>query len=514
MTVNHGFESRSRSGPSLILMILAVVAVVGGVWLRLQGERIGLWLDEAQSVGIASMPPADIIDGLRADGHPPLFYFLLHYWMKFVGTSDQSLRFLPAIFGGLTLIPGYFAGSRLGGSRAGFISVGLLASSPFLIRFSTEVRMYSLVTFLSLLWWLAVRRAEENPSKSRVAIVTVLVGLLVLTHYWSLFLFAAWLVLTLVRIGRRSEAPAAGKLVVAHAVGGLAFVPWIPSFLYQMAHTGTPWADAQDPASIVVTSLSDIAGGREKGSALALMALLFFFTVVGFAGRETHRGVIELVIEGRNETRPITALILTTLTIAIIAMTVTGSAFAGRYVSIFAALVLILAAVGVAELTPPFVQYSAFAAAIALGFAGGWVAVNDARSQGRQVAEVVAASYEPGDVVVACPDQIGPATSRYLPASASLVSYPLLTPANRVDWTDYAARHEAADPAAVAAEIVERADGAQIWLVWQEGYQTIEGQCSALHGELLALVGGFDVVGPDPVVFEPMWLSVFAPAAG
>ncbi len=514
MTVNHGFESRSRSGPSLILTILTVVSVVGGIWLRLQGDRIGLWLDEAQSVGIASLPAGDIIDGLRADGHPPLFYFLLHYWMEFVGTDDRALRLLPAIFGGLTLIPAFFAGRRLGGSRAGLIAVGLLASSPFLVRFSTEVRMYSLVTFLSLLWWLAVRRAEEKPNRLRLAFVIVLVGLLVLTHYWSLFLFAAWLVLTLVKVGRRAEAPAAGKLIVAHAIGGLAFIPWIPSFLYQMAHTGTPWADAQDPASIVVTSLSDIAGGREKGAALALMALLFFFAVVGFAGRETHRGVIELVMAGRNETRPITALILTTLTIAVIAMTVTGSAFAGRYVSIFAGLLLILAAVGVAELTPPLMQYTAFAAAIALGLAGGWVAVDDTRSQGQQVAASIEEGYAPGDVVVACPDQVGPATSHYLPAGATPLAYPLLSPANRVDWTDYEARHVASDPAAAAAEIVERSNGAQIWLVWQEGYQTIEGQCSALHGELLALVGGFDVVGPDPLVFEPMWLSVFAPATG
>ena len=30
--------------------------------------------------------------------------------------------------------------------------------------------------------------------------------------------------------------------LVAVAVGGLAFVPWLPTFIYQSKHTGTPWA--------------------------------------------------------------------------------------------------------------------------------------------------------------------------------------------------------------------------------------------------------------------------------
>ena len=35
-----------------------------------------LWLDEALSVNIASLPLGDIPDALRQDGHPPLYYLV------------------------------------------------------------------------------------------------------------------------------------------------------------------------------------------------------------------------------------------------------------------------------------------------------------------------------------------------------------------------------------------------------------------------------------------------------
>ena len=43
--------------------------------------RSDLWLDEALSVNISKLPLGDIGEALRHDGHPPLYYYLLHGWM-------------------------------------------------------------------------------------------------------------------------------------------------------------------------------------------------------------------------------------------------------------------------------------------------------------------------------------------------------------------------------------------------------------------------------------------------
>ena len=72
-----------------------VVATVAGTIARF-ATTSHLWLDEALTVNIARLPLSQIPTALRQDGHPPLFYFLLHGWMAVAGQSDVAVRACPA----------------------------------------------------------------------------------------------------------------------------------------------------------------------------------------------------------------------------------------------------------------------------------------------------------------------------------------------------------------------------------------------------------------------------------
>jgi mannosyltransferase len=105
---------------------------------------------------------------------------------------------------------------------------------------------------------------------------------------------------------------------------------------------------------------------------------------------------------------------------------------------------------------------------------------------------------------VYCPDQLGPAYSREMPDDLVELSYPALTPPDRVDWVDYADRNAAADPAAIAAEINERAGNHAVFMVWMSDYRTFGSQCEQLVSEL-----GLSqplVVQDDTRYFEPAFL--------
>src|SRR6478752_5318026 len=69
------------------VVIVGVVALVVGTVLRFT-TMSSLWLDEALSVNISQLPLGEITDWLRHDGHPPLYYWLLHAWREVFGTSD------------------------------------------------------------------------------------------------------------------------------------------------------------------------------------------------------------------------------------------------------------------------------------------------------------------------------------------------------------------------------------------------------------------------------------------
>jgi mannosyltransferase len=123
--------------------------------------------------------------------------------------------------------------------------------------------------------------------------------------------------------------------------------------------------------------------------------------------------------------------------------------------------------------------------------------VTDPRTRADDVADQIIDGARRGDVVVVCPDQLGPALTRALDqdeATLDVVRYPDLGDARFVDWRDYEERSEAASPARVARRLVARADGAHVWVVWNGSYRTFDGQCESLIDNHRARIG---VATPD-----------------
>ena len=147
-----------------------------------------LWLDEALTVNIAHLPLHEIPSYLKRDGSPPLYYYLLHFWMSWFGTSDVAVRSLSGVFGVITLPLVWLAGKRLGGTTLAWAALLLLATSPFAVRYDTETRMYSLVALLTVLGFLALDRSLSRPRAGNLIAVGVVTGLLLYTHYWALYL--------------------------------------------------------------------------------------------------------------------------------------------------------------------------------------------------------------------------------------------------------------------------------------------------------------------------------------
>ena len=466
----------SRALGRLDVVLLGAV-VTGGVLLRFV-TRSHLWLDEALSVDIARLPLRDIPAALRHDGHPPLYYALLHLWMRVFGEGDTAVRALSGVFG-VAALPLAWVAARRFGRDAAIAAVALLALSPFAIRYSTEARMYSLVMFLVLAGYLLVGRALREPSIARLLPLSVVVGLLLLTHYWALWLIGAVLAVLAWqwRSATGADRRARGRVVVAVVAGGLLLVPWLPSMATQSAHTGTPWAATVRPTTMVATSLIDVGGG-DYGEAELLafgLALLFVF---GLFGRAALEGRLELDVRPHPAGAAGGATIGATFVIAIVASYASHTTFASRYVAVLFPLYVLVAAAGLAKVQPRAARGVVLAALLVLGLAGGVHNITTDRTQAGVIGAAIAERAAPGDLVIVCPDQLGPSMRRVLP-HATLLTYPDLGDGQRVDWYDYEARNAAADPAAFVTAALARPATAPtvVWFVASDSYKTLEGQC-------------------------------------
>ena len=508
---------------AIIGFVLLGLEAIFGMWLRFSTTSL-LWLDEALTVNIARLPLKDLHQALRRDGAPPLYYVLLHFWMGLVGQSDGAVRSLSGIFSVLTVVVVFFLIRRIWSLEVALIASAILLAMPFATYYATEVRMYSLVMLLVSLGGLCLARLFERPTVGRALLLALCVVALEYTHYWWTFLIASlgiWLIVTLLvsrdAQTRRASVYSIGALVLA----GIAFVPWLPTFLFQSAHTGTPWANAPG----VQTALTGVLHFYDNqalqapvvGPAQAVVELMTVALVVlGIFGLAKGGPLLELDARGRVRGRFLGWIIFVTLTFGIVGAYLSKSTFVPRYASVIFIPLVILLAVGTRSIELPWLRLSLVGILVVALLVGANADRTTQRSQAGQVAQVLTTQAAPGDLVVFCPDQLGPSVMRELPNTpVRAVGYPRFDDPHFINWVDYTDAIKATSPHRFANRVAEAVGNHHVWLVWSTGYGPFKNACPNLAGTLLTLPGwgAHQWVNARPAhYFQSMNLTQFTPA--
>jgi len=521
-------EVPALTGRTRVVVGIAVGLVLAAGLLLRFWARSGLWLDEALTVNIARLPLHDIPDALKHDGAPPLYYYLLHFWIVLFGQSNDAVRALSGLFAVVTLPVAWLCGRRLGGRAVAWTTLVLLASAPFAVYYATESRMYALVILLTGCGFLALARAVDKPRAGNLIAVAVVTAALLYTQYWSIYLVAMvgiWLVVSVVRDRRHGQADAAPRAALfAVAVGVLLFVPWVPTFIYQAKHTGTPWAAPPNFSAVInaLTGFTDNQGstlqtGTNQGRLLAVIYFAMLALAVFGIGRSGR--IIELDLHTRPRSRSLGFVVLGTLFAAIAGGILTASAFSSRYAAVVFLPFLLLVALGTATLLNPRVRVIIVGLAVVAGLVSSAQNVTTQRTQANNVAAAINADAKPGDIIAFCPDQLGPSVYREIhdPSQYDMLTFPRRTGPAIVDWVDYADAVHGADPNSFADDLVQRAGtNHHVWLVWEPMYQTYGIKCETIATDLLDTAtknggGGRNLVTSHPALYyEPMNLTEYA----
>jgi mannosyltransferase len=290
-------------------------------------------------------------------------------------------------------------------------------------------------------------------------------------------------------------------------IGALAFVPWLPSFAYQSAHTGAPWGS---PPGIEVPL---VALGGWVGDGLTSPVLrwaYYLLAAVALIGYARPGGRLTFRLPVRRKPLLMLGFGLATLLLGTIASELVSSSYAPRYTTIAIAPVLLVVAAGIGVLSARM-RTAAVAIVCACGLASSALIPGELRTQAAQVATVLQAAG-PHDLVVFCPDQLGPDVHRLAPNAGIQVVYPTFGSPAMVDWVDYKKRNQHASPYAFANRTLQRAAGHTIWLVYAVGYPTFGGSCSTLYSQF-TVARGQPVNSLSPhTSFEIDTVAEFAPS--
>lgn len=203
---------------------LFMLGVVGLSLLLLINQ--GLRLDEAQSLWQSSHSVAKIINIVAQDVHVPLYHLILHFWQIVFGTSIVATRILSLLFAlaGIPLI--YALGKLIYNRQIAFFATFLFAISPFLNWYANEIRMYSLLTLLTLINQYAFIQIYQGRKTKWWWVYGISAFLGIFTHYffWLMLLSQAIFFL----FNRNSFKPGTfKKLFRVGIILLITFIPWL-----------------------------------------------------------------------------------------------------------------------------------------------------------------------------------------------------------------------------------------------------------------------------------------------
>jgi mannosyltransferase len=254
------------------LIVLALVAfLLRAPYLDTQS----LWRDEVDVIRFANWPLSQLAQSLMTSGHNgPFYYLVMRGWLRLAGNSEFALRYLSLCFGVLAVPLIYRAGRWLVGKRGAMMAATLIAISPYLVWYSQDAKMYTLVTALTLLA-LTCQIEALTSGRLRWWVGFVLSASLSLyIHLMSVLMIPVYGVVLLLARPRSRKQWWGGAISL-----GLLTLPYVPLAIWQLPlvlnsyETGHPFYPIKEMLSLLLNLYSQ--GVAMVGGWLVVTSFVF-----------------------------------------------------------------------------------------------------------------------------------------------------------------------------------------------------------------------------------------------
>ncbi|MDE3089991.1 MAG: glycosyltransferase family 39 protein, partial [Chloroflexota bacterium] len=241
-----------------VQVLLLAIMLLAFALRMFHASTTRMWGDEGFSVYSANRDLYAItFEGKDVDPHPPLYYYLFHFYLPLAGYSELAIRFFSVFFGTATVALIFAIGRKMFDARVGVVAAAIAAIAPFGVQYSQEVRMYALVMFLGAvaLWfflqiadseWQMANRIAISHQPSAILWLGFFISMLLTQYslYQSAFIFIAQGIFLLPFLKRRFSfflrwLAVSGGIVIL-------FLPWL------FTHSGSAFADVKDVAGNTV----------------------------------------------------------------------------------------------------------------------------------------------------------------------------------------------------------------------------------------------------------------------
>jgi uncharacterized membrane protein len=196
---------------------------------------------------------SEVTNVLKRNVQMPLFFYLMHYWLKLTGTGEWSLRLPSVVLGSLCVLMIFVLGKELFSGMVGLVAALFMALMPQQIYFSQQARPYPLLMLTVLIATYGLVLAQKHPDATQPRMLFMIASVLgFYTHYVFVFCAIAhtmyiWVISPL---GKRNWR----AWLVTFAGVGIALLPWVALVSLNQRKTSSEivaWAQADATAGSV-----------------------------------------------------------------------------------------------------------------------------------------------------------------------------------------------------------------------------------------------------------------------
>lgn len=168
--------------------------------------------------------------------HPPLSFVILWLFIETLGTNEFTVRLPSCLFGIATIPLVHFFGKQLFGEKEGLLASFIISLSPWYIKWSQEARMYTELTFFTILALYFFYQASYKERVTSYVLSAIFTTMAFYTHYSGVLIVGIivfWLISKNFFDNKR------GSINYKHLVifFGAVFALWLPLFFITISQT-------------------------------------------------------------------------------------------------------------------------------------------------------------------------------------------------------------------------------------------------------------------------------------
>lgn len=152
--------------------------------------------------------------------------------------------------------------------------------------------MYELMGLLGIVLTVAFVHGFVNRRRAYVVVYSICLTLMLYTHTWGLFVGAGSVIALIpAYLASDNRRVLIRDALFAFVAAGILYLPWLPTFLYQAAHTAAPWSNRPGLGTPILIS-RHVLGGDRVTVVLLVGFVLGLGPLFGKRLRRTHEATV------------------------------------------------------------------------------------------------------------------------------------------------------------------------------------------------------------------------------